>query len=242
MSQEIRNVVVESNKRTSGTENNFTYNFLWPVARPDTVALESIQLFNTQYTINAKCNKFYMTDRGGTQRVITLTNGNYTATSLASHVENAINAVTTDVYSVSFSANTGKITITNPSGNFSLTFGTNTTNSCAYVLGFDNTNLTGASTYTGQNLVRLSTKYYLVYADIVSNNTYFANAVDSVIAYVPNDVVFGDLINYSPTLAKTFKVSVSDISTAKFYVKDDRDQIVDLNGVDWSMNLVVTTR
>jgi galactitol-specific phosphotransferase system IIB component len=182
-----------------------------------------------------------MTDRDGTQRTITLTNGNYTASSLASHLKDTINTVSTDVYDVSFSVTTGKITITNPSGNFSITFGTNTINSIAHVLGFNNTNKTGSSSYTGDNVVRLNTKYYKIYTNILDNNTYTANETSTCIAIVPNNVNFGDLICYSPHLAKSFKVNSSEIASLDLYVKDDQNNIVELNGVDWSMNLVVNT-
>lgn len=239
---ELKNLVIDSSKRSSGTVSNFTYQLKWPITRPDTIALESIQLYNTQYTINNNNNKFYWTTRTGVVTTSTLTNGNYTAVSLASHIQDVMNAVGTDVYSVTFSPITGKITIMNPSGNFSLTFGTNTSNSCSYVLGFTNNNLTGSSTYTSQNIVQLGTKYYVVYSDIVSNNNYDANEIGSVIAFVPNNVVFGEIITYSPNLAKTFKLRSSDISRLSFYVKDDKGNLADLNNIDWSMNLVVATK
>lgn len=239
---ELKNLVIDSSKRNTGSVNNFTYQLKWSITKPDTIALESIQLYNTQYTINDTNNKLYWTTRSGVASTSTLTNGNYNAVSLASHIQDVMNAVGADVYTVSFSPTTGKITITNPSGNFSLNFGTNTDKSCAYVIGFNNDNLTGSSSYTSQNIVQLGTKYYVVYSDIVTNNNYDANEIGSVIAFVPNNVVFGDIITYSPNLAKTFKVRSSDISRLSFYVKDDRGNYADLNNIDWSMNLVVATK
>jgi hypothetical protein len=241
---EIKNVIIDSRLRDSGNESNFSYTLKWPIADPLSYAVESVQLYNTSYTINNYNNKLYWTDSTPTAHTTTLTNGNYTASSLATHVTTLMNADNTGggTYTVTTDISTGKITIANSSSNFSLTFGTNTSNSVATALGFANANKTGSSSYTGEKIVKLNTKYYVIYGDIGSQNSYSANELVNVLAYVPNSVNFGDMINYQSELAKSFKLTEKEISRMKIFVKDDTGNIVDLNGVDWSMNIIVSLK
>jgi hypothetical protein len=237
----IKNILINSADRNTGTSSNFSYQLLYAITNPTTIALETIQMFHTQYTIDARNNKLYWTDGASVAHTSTLTSGTYTASALASHIETVINTDDTnsDTYTVSFSTITGKITIACGS-NFSLTFGTNTNNSVAYVIGFANTNKTGASTYTGENIVNLNTKYYTVHCNFVDNCTYQANAVSSS-WIVPASTSWGDLIVYSPHLAKSFKTNQTEISSIQIFVKDDKGNMADLNGVDWSANFVVNS-
>jgi hypothetical protein len=239
----IYNILVESAKRSNGTASDFTLTLLWSLSSPKTIALESVQLFNSQYTINNNNNKLYWTDSTATTITSTLTKGNYTATSLAAMIQTVMNADNTgaDTYTVVFSTVTGKMAITNTSGNnFALNYATTTT-SCATTTGFLKTDKTGASTYIGDNVVSLNTKLYKIYLDFLGSNTYSANQVTGLIAIVPNNVSFGDMIAYNPPLAKSFVLkNVNDISTFKVTIRDDTDTVVDLNGVDWTMNLCVS--
>lgn len=241
---DIKNVIIDSRLRDSGDENSFSYTLRWPIANPISYAVESVQLYNTSYTINSYNNKLYWTDSTPTTQTTTLTNGNYTASSLATHVETLMNTANTGsgTYDVTADTNTGKITISNSSVNFSLTFGTNTTNSVATALGFENTNKTGAQSYTGEKIVKLNTKYYIIYGDIGSQNSYSANELVNVLAYVPNSVNFGDMINYQSELAKSFKLTEKEISRMKIFVKDDMGNPVNLNGINWSMNIIVSVK
>lgn len=241
---DIKNVIIDSRLRDSGTENSFSYTLRWPIADPISYAVESVQLYNTSYTINNYNNKLYWTDSTPTAHTTTLTNGNYTASSLATHVETLMDSANTGggKFTVTADTSTGKITISNNTSNFSLTFGTNTSNSVATALGFANTNKTGAQSYTGEKIVKLNTKYYVIYGDVGSQNSYSANELVNVLAYVPNSVNFGDMINFQSELAKSFKVAEKEISRMKIYVKDDMGNVVDLNGVDWSMNIIVSVK
>lgn len=240
----IYNVLVESSKRTSGSPSQFAITLLWPLNQPKSIALESVQIYNSQYTINNFNNKLNWTTSTSTPITSTLINGNYTATSLATMIETVMNDdnTTSDLYKVSFSSVSGKITILNDnSNNFQLNF-LNANNSCYKLLGFLNQNYTGNNTYSGDNVVCLNTKLYKIYLDFISQNTYTANQLTGLIAIVPNNTQFGDLICYNPPLAKSFQLrNINDLSTFKITVRDDNDNLCELNGVDWSMNLCVST-
>ena len=240
---EIRNVFINSKDRLSGDENEFFYNLRNAILNPNAVALESVQIYNTQYTINDNNNKLYWTSSVPTNITTTLTNGNYTATTLASHIASKLNTDNdgAGTFAVTCPTSTAKMTITNDTANFGLRFAT-TAQSVAYTIGFEDTNKTGALTYTAENIVSLNTKYYLIYCDIGSTNTHSATETSNVIAVVPCNVNFSDLISYSPQLAKSFKFKIQELSRMKFTVRDDRGNLADLNGVDWCMNLVVSIK
>lgn len=246
MAANIKNVIIDSSLRDNAdntTENDFNYTLSWSIESPLSYAVESVQIYNTTYTINDNCYKLYWTDGATVAHVSVLTKGNYNSNTLAQHIEDVLNTDDTnsDTYTVSYSQTTGKLTISSTS-NFSLTFGTNTSLSCAYVLGFENINKTGANTYTGQNIVKLNTKYYKIYTDFGKINTYSSNEAVNLLCYVPNDVNFGDMINYTPQLAKSFPINNTTLSRFKITVKDDMNNIVNLNGVDWSMNIIVSLK
>ena len=236
----IKNILINSADRNVGTTSNFTYQLLYAITNPTNIAMETIQIWNTQYTIDARNNKLYWTDGASVAHTSTIPSGTYTATALATAIETVLNTDDTngDTYTVTFSTVTGKMTIANGGSNFALTFGTNTTYSIAYVIGFANTNKSSSSSYTGENVVNLNTKYYTIHCNFVDNCTYQANSVSSS-WIVPVNCSWGDLIVYSPHLAKSFKTNQTEISTMQIFVKDDRGYIVDLNGVDWSVNFVV---
>ena len=241
----VRNILIDSRLRESGDENSFNYTLKWSVLNAETVSLESVQLYHTQYTINNNNNKLYWTDSAAAAHVSTLTNGNYTATALAAHLTTIMNTDDTsagDTYTVSFSPLTSKITFYNDTSNFSLTFGTNTSGSVAYTIGFADSNKTGSASYVAEDVVRLNPKYYLIYCDAIPVNTYKADESNTIIAILPVSVNYGDMVDYSSQLAKTFKINNRQVANMRFEVKDDRGNVADLNGVDWSMNLVVSIK
>lgn len=240
---EIVNVFITSQDRENGTISSCSVNLKNAVLAPKAYAVESVQMFNAQYTINNNNNQFHFRDSTNTAHTITLTNGNYTGSSLATLITNAMNTADTssgDTYTVSFSSVTGKITIANDTSNFQLTFGNVTSRSVASTIGFNNTNLTGSQSYTGQNLIKLSSKYYIIKTDLGGKNqTHSVNAFENVLCVVNNSTTFGDLIIYQPYLAKTFKLNqINEISKIKFDIYDDNGNIADLQ-LDWSVNLTI---
>lgn len=236
----IKNILIDGKNRETGTSSNFTYTFLTSIQNPLYYSLESVQLFNSHYTINSNNNKLYWKTTAGSSIISTLTNGNYTATGLASHLTTLMNADNTGagVFTAIFSTLNNKITISNSVGNFELSFNL-TTNSVATALGFNKVAKTGASSYTGDNVVKLSTKYYKIFTDLGQANTHTNSGIENLIAVVPNNVSSGDLISYVVPLAKSFKINNSSISKINIIVKDDEDNIVNLHGADISINLCV---
>jgi hypothetical protein len=240
----IKNILVNSKNRLNGTPSRFQYQLLHPIMNPTAIALESAQMWNVQYTIDTRNNTLHWKDGAGQTHTTVLTSGYYTSTSLATYLQSTLNSAKhgtdANTYTVTHSSATGKMTISSSGGNFELLFGTGTTNSIASTIGFSDTNRTGTYQYTSDKLVNLNTKYFTIETDMIDNVTHEANAaLPSFI--VPNNVNWGDLITYIPTLAKSFTTNQREISNIEFTVKDDRGNIVDFNEQDWSAVFVVNS-
>ena len=92
---------------------------------------------NNLFNVNAYNNKVYFNENG-TDRIATLTSGNYYITDLKTELASAINHVASATFSVTIDNNTNKYSITNSSSvNFYFTFGSNTTNSARKLLGMN---------------------------------------------------------------------------------------------------------
>lgn len=240
----IQNLIVNSAQRSSGSEAKFTINYSIPVVNPDAVALESVQLYHTQYTVNSNNYLLPFTTTNGSNINLSIPQGSYTSATLASAIESNMNAQAllngdSTTYYCGFDHTSHKYSFSNTQ-NFSLLFSAG--NSIAPTIGFNSTDKTSASNYSSDYVGHLNTKYYLIYADITTNNSVDANGSKSLIAYVPNNVNFGDIIDYKPHLSKSFKITKSDLSRINIEVHDDNDLLAQLNGVDWSMNLVVSLK
>ena len=124
----IRRIYVDSRLRSSGTGSDFTVELPRSFEIPDqTIAfIDSVLVPNVFPTIHANNNKLYFAEYTNpsnvTEHIYTLDEGNYTGSQLAQVVQDKINTNRTlsQAYSVSYEEKTGKITISNTSGNIAI--------------------------------------------------------------------------------------------------------------------------
>ena len=124
----VRRIYVDSRLRSGGTNADFTYDLPRSIEVPDqTIAyVDSVLLPNVFTTIHENNNRLYFsewTDINNVQgRIYTLPEGNLTGTQLAQLVQDTINSDHTlsQPFSVAFEEKTGKLTISNSSGNFAI--------------------------------------------------------------------------------------------------------------------------
>jgi hypothetical protein len=240
----VKNIVINSKDKSpeSTSDSDFYINIAsWP-RRPRGVCVESVQMYNTQYTIHQNNNLLRWTDSASVAHITELTKGNYTASALATHIATKMNAddsVVADTYTCTYDTSAGKITIANGTANFHLNFAV-TSRSVGSTIGFSATDLSGAMTYTGQSVVNLSNKYFTIHADCVHDTSYSAvgNLAD-MIAQVPVDAQFGDMLNFQADFRKIYPV-ITEINRIHIVVRDDTGNIAQLNGVPFSMVLVLT--
>jgi hypothetical protein len=185
------------------------------------VDFEGIEFFYNPVSIDAT-NKFIdFTDDGGTFAA-TLTEKSYkTGEDFRAEVESKMNAAGTDAFTVTFDSATGKYTIASDGAVLSLLWntGTNTANTAAATLGFDNAaDDTGATSYAADNAQDYDPDFTPVYDD-----------------QQPNIVRFNEL-----TLGDFGKFDCRNGSTATFAIstpKTDLDDFCAESGTSESLTL-----
>lgn len=144
------------------------------------MALETHSKIYYNYKVTSE-NRYLDINDGTDDVTIELSLGSYSPTDLAIHISSKLNENALGDYTVVFNRLDRKFTITNTI-NFSLLFATgiNNAQSCAYLCGFDATDLTGASTYTSQSASgsSYSTQFYIQSYKPTSQNR---RAIDGVV-------------------------------------------------------------
>lgn len=119
-----------------------------------TYKVKAVWIPVTNFNVTTHNQNIYFTDTAA--HTVQLLPGIYTSANLPALLAAGMNAVGTGTYSVTISSLTNQMTITNSTQTFSLTLGTNQTNSAAGLLGFPNLNSSVAAlTQTGSNFVNL---------------------------------------------------------------------------------------
>lgn len=143
---------INSLQRTSGNSSSFKIQLQYPILYCRQVRMLSASIPNSFYVFNGsnnngvRVNSFInFIDSSGTQKTCNITNGTYDITSLMAQIKLKMELVSPDVYTLSFSTTTLKLTITSTSGLFNLLWstGTNASQSAWFELGFNQSN-TGA--------------------------------------------------------------------------------------------------
>ena len=119
--------------------------------------LVSLELPFTWYPIRTGFNdNLYFVDSGSTSRTGVMPEGSFTISEILTNIKNAMEAETTDTFTVTRNSNTRKITIVNDIGSYELTTSNNVT-AIWEIIGFStSSDLTGAATYTGDRVYNLS--------------------------------------------------------------------------------------
>ena len=191
------------------------------------ISLINAAIPNTQYVINENNNKIYFQETNlqvtnETYYTSTIPVGYYTLSELLTEIMTQMNSVGLSSYTVT--ENENKINIlsdlTGGDNLFNLifagnseTFGDNTrttyiSNSIGPVIGFDKTNLTGSSSYTGTKDYNLSEDPYLFLNIENINNKIFSSknyTEDNIFGKIPLNVDKGEIKFYSSNKGSVIK-------------------------------------
>lgn len=182
---------------------------------------------------------------GGPAFTVTLTGDrDYSATELGVELKTALDTASAadgngQVYTVTFNTNTRKYTISNVTNDFTLDF----TGSAliAKYLGFS----------AGLQLISTGVNNSIVSVNVVNQQRHDVIFIRSSIALNNNDDILGILypssysegaiIAYQPSDVRTSAVAVAnnDANTFRFTLMDSDNNVVDLNGLNWSLVLVL---
>lgn len=218
---------------------NFTYTLDKPVRRVSSIEVASIQIPFTFYAVNSTNNQFTTSD--GTA---TLTNGNYNSVTFPAMIKSALDALG-PAHTVSYSTATQKITISQ-GGNFVIFVGG--ANDAAGLLGFTATTA-DLNSHTGDAVSIFTGPFYIVIKSAALSKyngsppaTSSGLASNTIIHTVPVNVNPGSVIFDAPP-SNTSLIPLNALDSFEelldFQLEDDQGNPLDLNGGNWSMQLVM---
>lgn len=231
----VKLFIINSKDRLAHSASSTDCIFQFSALNATSAEVVSFQMPMTTYNINSKNNVVYFND--GIDRTFTMTPGNYSVYDLIDALQTDFNTVSSG-YLVTYSDISMKITITGTIP-FQLTFGTNTTNTMAYILGFNNVNTTTALVHVSNNCINLSLPLYLCCdIDEFSSNSKSTNDSTSVFVF-PNKVNGGDLLSFSELTDYKQCAVISEPNVQNLNVRFSfpGNYDLDLNGNDWQMVL-----
>jgi len=172
----------------------------------------------------------------------------YTFTTLAAEIQSQLIAIIGAGWTCSFDSLTYKFTIASGAGNFSIITTSSIYN--ARLLGYSSSaNLTGAATYSSTLLpIMQSTRYITIHSKTLSNHLKYSyqnintKNNDMLIGCVTiTDKVFGDLINYQPTIPFNFRFDPHKefIELIDIYFKDEFGNIINFNSIHPVLNFII---
>jgi hypothetical protein len=195
----------------------------------------------TMYNVNSSNNVIYFND--SVARTATLTPSNYDVYSLIAAIDVAMNASPSALtFVTTYSDELMKITVTG-SAAFTFTFGTNTTNSAATIMGFNNADTASAIAQTGPNVINLSIPLYIYirvegFAAPVRSSNPYDNATFCVSTIGNNS----DVLTWTPGTFYQQKVTSynHNVTEVRVTLRSYNNNAIDLNGSNWSMLLKLT--
>lgn len=234
--------IVNSKDRTSGTITNSVYTTSgFPTQAVKMITLESIEFPFSFYIFNST-NNVITFNEGGSDLTATITPGNYTETQLAAEIKTQMEAAGALTYTVTYSDITLKLTIA-ATGAFSLNWANST--SLAYkLLGWNNANTSSSATQVAPNALNIAgtNSIYISIRNWVQRN--ITSSLGSFSFKVPVNTSSGDIIFYTnnsglhqPIYSQNVGFSERDLQVT---IYDDNFNIIDTNGVDYTMSLRFT--
>ena len=228
---------IDSIQRSSGTNENFIITLNETLKRVKKVEITHIEIPYSYYVITSTNNVIDFKDNTSTSQQATIAEGNYSGTSFAGEIQNKLNAIYPG-WSVTYSSVTYKLNFQH-STNFEL----NTTGTASELIGLladsgVTTNFTsqGISNLSGPNYIYLKSDTLTrpmrrkpVVGSATSDVLYKIQVVTG-----PGTTIVNQTIKNNPYV---FPIRQS-ISTIDFRLEDPDGNVLDLNGLRWSISLV----
>jgi hypothetical protein len=228
----------DRNDVNNTTSTSFSYNLDREIKRVVKIELLSIQIPYTYYTITALNNVVEIS--AGTN---TIPIGNYTTSSMALQLKTTMDAIGGGPYTLSFSRTTHKLTVS-AAGAFQVL--TVAANNIAKNLGFT-VDSTLSTDNTGDIVFNLSgTNYIVIRSDALTE--YNARPNVSAVGLTSRNILYTMVVKGNPTnilvdepegtiivnlnTKRTFQYNID------FSIEDDSGNPIDLNGLDWSCQLL----
>lgn len=234
MSNYIRNLLIDSRDKTNTTGETYCFNLPFGLDGVKSIELMTCNFPMTSYNVNSSNNYLYLND--GSSKIIQLTKGNYDIYDFVPMLEQALNDSSAINFTVTYSLVSMMLTVTGDS-NFSFEF-SNTTNSIAYLMGFNNVNTTPALTQVAPKCLNLSSPmYFNIIISELGMSTKSTNSRDNGSFTVFNSVNMSEIANYNNNgnYCQRIKVLNDNIQTFTMRITDYNNRDVCFNGADFSM-------
>ncbi len=248
LKERIRAVINSKNRLQPLTEtsHNFTVSFNNATTRITEIVIERIEIPYSFYVINSTNNVLKFNNGVVTA---TLTPGNYTSTTIQTELKSKIDTAFGDTNTtVSFSSSTYKLTITRTSAFIVDSMTSVPSSTAADILGFK-VSTPSATSATASGVINISGPNYIIIRStfltkpiqhkmLYSNTSYQNNLWAVPLSASPGDIIF-ESPNMPIRLNYKFTIQTTDVIDIQLY--DDSNNFLDLNGLDWAMQLIFIT-
>jgi hypothetical protein len=226
-------IVINSKDRIAGVAENFSID-LRDLQNDDmdmSLCIQHLALPVSYYNINGNNNEVLL----GTTQTITLTPGNYNATTFRTEFITQASPIYSGV-SMSYSSTTGKFQY------LGITGGIITANENQGFLGLTTgTHSASVSTISGDRFADLSGPLEVrVITDIPIMSTNSLNANRDVLVSVYPAVAFGSVAEYTNHDFAHIKLRANKLGMHQFSLQNEFGEQLDLNGMNWAMTLLLT--
>ncbi len=245
---------INSDNRMTGSTSQFSVEVQIPtLSNFDSICLTQASMPVSYYLIVDGSNTFGLIENG-VETIITIVPGNYNINSFSIIISALLNAHSpngwtyTMTYANSFTQNaTGKLTytVTGNSGNqpaLHMNPNHNNLNYTYQQFGFDfaSTNTFVGNTLVSQNVVSfINENSIYVHCDLVDNGS------DDILQeiYSSNTIALSMLSYSCPDVEAYSKgLRVNSTKIANFYLTDENNKPIDLNGLDWVFTIILYKR
>lgn len=253
---------IDSNKRIRGTIENPIFHidhqitFSQKDSKSYWLRLEDIQLPASFYLIDSNNNVFRIAEQGGGTIVITIDPGTYDIIELLTELETQLDANTTNSndYTLTYDEIRNRMSLEFVGTSTDVTIQTIVSGSTLNeVLGWgkpevgtitntDNIVIINVSTDTeGTFQVNINSKPVIIIETNLSSKNYMTpNDIINIGARVPNRAERNEFITYENHRGhRSLLNNKGPIANISFILKDNKGNTLDLNGIDWTANLVI---
>jgi hypothetical protein len=256
--ENITKIYMNSKDLSSGIIGNFSYQLPQGIGQCTSFYVQTVAIPYSEFVTiaqpigggNATFNLYTGIGPGDT---VSLTPGNYTALQAGLLLQNAIQTAVgnTDI-TVTYNANTYQYTIAGGLQEFQLRWLSTSNNlpgqSVNYTFGFKGDTAAPGSgnqiSNIAANMNGTSLNYYIKSSTLTlgGSYSYFQDAKDSVICQVPINVGSGGVLTYEDPVGQFVPLRNSDIYSIDIQLVDDYGNIVNTQGLNWTMTLVIKNR
>ncbi len=233
-------ILIESNRRNlEGTPSSFQLELNENLE--GTYELSTFNITNSFYNVvSSENNIINFTHSTDGALIAILTPGFYTPLTLLTEIKTQMDSAGVITYSIDYSTSTGKYTFTPSAGTFGFTFLTNTSSSARRLLGKNEVDDITASSQVSDNVIELKLHDIICIKIAQDNGTHVTLSDGTECSFIIpiKDRTFGEVIHYQRnTNFGQFAIFNSSISTLNIDLFANDGDLLQTNGIDWSMSL-----